>query len=99
MPSRPVSRPTAAPVPAAPLAPVASPAWMKPVVLALAAIALLAMFSGEVGDADTWFHLRTGAYVVQNHKLPAPVPFSSTTYMRQPAHPGDETTRDLNLKH
>jgi hypothetical protein len=69
------------------------------VVLALAAIALLSMFSGEVGDADTWFHLRTGAYVVQNRKLPAPDPFSWTTYMGQPAYPGEETTRDLNLKH
>ncbi len=99
MPSRPVSRPTAAPVPAAPAAPAPGPAWLKPVVLVLAAIALLSMFSGEVGDADTWFHLRTGAYVVQNHKLPAPDPFSWTTYMGQPAYPGEETTRDLNLKH
>uniref|UniRef100_Q020X3 Glycosyltransferase RgtA/B/C/D-like domain-containing protein n=1 Tax=Solibacter usitatus (strain Ellin6076) TaxID=234267 RepID=Q020X3_SOLUE len=99
MPSRPVSRPIAAPVPAAPAAPAAGPAWLRPVVLVLAAIALLSMFSGEVGDADTWFHLRTGAYVVQSHKLPAPDPFSWTTYMGQPAYPGEETTRDLNLKH
>ena len=52
-----------------------------------------------MGDADTWFHLRTGAYIVQNHKLPVPDPFSWTTYMGQPAYPGEETTRDLNLKH
>ena len=53
----------------------------------------------QSGDADTWFHLRTGAYIVQNHKLPDPDPFSWTTYMGQPAYPGEETTRDLNIKH
>ena len=95
MPPPSASRLTAAPVPSAPPA----PAWVGPLVLALAALALLSMFSGEVGDADTWFHLRTGAYVVQNHKLPAPDPFSWTTYMGQPAYAGEETTRDLNLKH
>jgi hypothetical protein len=57
------------------------------------------MFSAEVADNDTWFHLRTGAYIVQNHKLPAPDPFSWTTYMGHPAYPGEELTRDLNLKH
>jgi hypothetical protein len=72
---------------------------LRPVVLALAVLALLSMFSGPVGDPDTWFHLRTGAYIVQNHKLPFPDPFSWTTYMGQPAYPGEETTRDLNLKH
>ena len=67
--------------------------------LALAVLALFSMFSAAVGDPDTWFHLRTGAYIVQNHKLPVPDPFSWTTYMGQPAYPGEETTRDLNLKH
>jgi hypothetical protein len=90
MPSQLASRPTAEPVTSAPLT------W---VVMALAALALLCMFSGEVGDADTWFHLRTGAYVVHNHKLPSPDPFSWTTYMGKPAYAGEETTRDLNLNH
>ena len=95
MPSQPASRQTAAPAPSAKPA----PAWLRPVVLALALLALLSMFTAPVGDPDTWFHLRTGAYIVQNHKLPAPDPFSWTTYMGQPAYSGEETTRDLNLKH
>ncbi len=95
MPSPPASRQTAAPAPIAKPA----PAWLRPVVLALAVLALISMFTAPVGDPDTWFHLRTGAYIVQNHKLPVPDPFSWTTYMGQPAYPGEEITRDLNLKH
>ncbi len=95
MPSQPASRQTAAPAPIAKPA----PAWLRPVVLALAVLALFSMFTAPVGDPDTWFHLRTGAYIVQNRNLPFPDPFSWTTYMGQPAYPGEETTRDLNLKH
>src|SRR5664280_1824462 len=95
MPPPPASRPAAAPAPSAKPA----PRWLRPVVLALAALALFCMFSAAVGDADTWFHLRTGAYVVQNHELPDPDPFSWTTYKGQPACPGEEATRDLNIKH
>jgi len=95
MPSPPASRASAVPVPAA----TPEPGWLQPVVLALTALALFAMFTAAVGDADTWFHLRTGAYIVQNHKLPDPDPFSWTTYMGQPVYPGEEATRDLNIKH
>src|SRR5260370_15555614 len=95
MPSHPASRQTAAPAPSAKPA----PAWLRPVVLALAVLALFSMFTAPVGDPDTWFHLRTGAYVVQNHRLPVPDPFSWTTYLGQPAYAGEEMTRDLNLKH
>ena len=95
MPPQPASRPAAVPVPPAKPA----PAWLRPAVLALTALALFSMFSAASGDADTWFHLRTGAFIVQNHKLPVPDPFSWTTNMGQPAYPGEETTRDLNLKH
>jgi hypothetical protein len=95
MPPQHASRPAAVPVPPAKPA----PAWLRPAVLALTALALFSMFSAASGDADTWFHLRTGAFIVQNHKLPVPDPFSWTTNMGQPAYPGEETTRDLNLKH
>ena len=95
MPAQPASRPAAVPEP--PVNP--APAWLRPAVLALAALALFSMFSAASGDADTWFHLRTGAFIVQNHKLPVPDPFSWTTNMGEPAYPGEETTRDLNLKH
>ena len=87
------------PAAAAALSAKPTPRWLHPAVLALAALALASMFSLAVGDADTWFHLRTGAYIVQNHKLPDPDPFSWTTYMGQPAYPGEEATRDLNIKH
>src|ERR1017187_31437 len=87
------------PAAAAALSAKRTPRWLHPAVLALAALALASMFSLAVGDADTWFHLRTGAYIVQNHKLPDPDPFSWTTYMGQPAYPGEEATRDLNIKH
>lgn len=86
---------TVAPVPSA----TAQPAWLRPAVLALAALALFSMFSDAVRDADTWFHLRTGAYIVQHHQLPIPDPFSWTTYLGRPAYAGEEATRDLNLKH
>lgn len=99
MPPPPASRSAAAPVNKLALEPAHEPAWLRPVVLALAVVALFSMFSAAAGDADTWFHLRTGAYVVQNHRLPDPDPFSWTTYMGQPAYPGEETTRDLNIKH
>src|ERR1019366_716606 len=95
MPPPRANRPAAASVPSAKPA----PRWLRPAVVALAALALFSMFSAAVGDADTWFHLRTGAYIVQNHKLPDPDPFSWTTYMGQPAYPGEEATRDLNIKH
>src|ERR1039457_4149601 len=95
MPPPPAKRPAAAPAPSV----TPALAWLRPAVLALAALALASMFSLAVGDADTWFHLRTGAYIVQNHKLPDPDPFSWTTYMGQPAYPGEEATRDLNIKH
>src|SRR5262249_32872670 len=62
-------------------------------------LALFAMFTGESGDADTWFHLRTGKWIVENHRLPVPDPFGWTTYLGKPAYPGEYATRDLNLKH
>src|SRR5260370_20828235 len=95
MPPQPASRPAVAPAPS--LKP--APAWLRPVVLAFTALALFSMFSAASGDADTWFHLRTGAFIVQNHKLPVPDPFSWTTNMGQPVYPGEEVTRDLNMKH
>ncbi|MCX6627817.1 MAG: hypothetical protein NTW28_09335 [Candidatus Solibacter sp.] len=95
MPPQPANHPNAAPAASAK----PGPAWLRPAVLALAALALFSMFSAAVGDADTWFHLRTGAYIVQNHKLPVPDPFSWTTYMGRPAYAGEEATRDLNMKH
>ena len=97
MPPKSASRPAAAPAVPVPVQPV--PAWLFPTVAALTLLALFSMFTAPVTDNDTWFHLRTGAYIVQNHKLPDPDPFSWTTYLGKPTYAGEAATRDLNLKH
>ena len=59
MPPRPVKTPIAQP-------PAASfPAWVLPALIAAAAILLIGVFSREVTDPDTWWHLKTGQYIVQ----------------------------------
>ena len=78
--------------------PAALPAWLRPAILALAAILLMACFSTEVADSDTWLHLETGKYVVEHHQIPIPDPFSFTTYLGKPL-PGEETVRAFNLTH
>ena len=78
--------------------PAALPAWLRPAILGLAAILLLACFSTEVADSDTWLHLETGKYVVEHHRIPNPDPFSFTTYLGK-ALPGEETVRSFNLTH
>jgi hypothetical protein len=94
--------PPVRPKPAAPSAApaaTAAPAWLKPAILALAALTMMALFSREVSDADSWFHFAMGKWVWQNHKLPVPDPFGWTTYLGRPAYPGEAQTRDLNLRH
>ena len=81
-----------------PSSPAAPPNWLRPVTLALSAFLLLACFSTEVTDSDTWLHLETGRYVVEYHQIPNPDPFSFTTYLGKPL-PGEETVRTFNLTH
>ncbi|MCX6632522.1 MAG: hypothetical protein NTW28_33375, partial [Candidatus Solibacter sp.] len=64
--------------------PAALPNWLRPAILALAAILLMACFSTEVADSDTWLHLETGKYVVEHQRIPNPDPFSFTTYLGKP---------------
>ena len=78
--------------------PAALPNWLRPAIVALAAILLMACFSTEVADSDTWLHLETGKYVVEHHQIPNPDPFSFTTYLGKPL-PGEETVRAFNLTH
>ncbi len=78
--------------------PAALPAWLRPAILVLSAILLMACFSTEVTDSDTFWHLATGRYLVEHHQLPVPDPFSFTTYMGKPL-PGEETVRAFNLTH
>lgn len=76
-----------------------APHWTRWVLAALGALLLISIFTSESGDSDTWWHLKTGQYIVQQHRLPAPDPFSWTAYMGKPAYPGEETTRYFNLTH
>ena len=78
--------------------PAALPTWLRPAILVLSAILLMACFSTEVTDSDSFWHLATGKYLVEHHQLPVPDPFSFTTYMGKPL-PGEETVRAFNLTH
>jgi hypothetical protein len=85
--------------PAPPVRPAAAPGWLPWLVLALAAGVLFCFFAGPVSDTDTWWHLKTGEYLLRQHRLPVPDPFSYTAYMGKPAYPGEEITRQFNLTH
>jgi hypothetical protein len=73
------------------------PPWLRPAVLGLAALLLLAWLSREGGDSDSWWHLKSGQFILQQHRLPVPDQFAYTTYLGKPAYPGEETTRYFNL--
>lgn len=75
------------------------PSWSRWVLAALGALLLISIFTSEAGDSDTWWHLKTGQYIAQQHRLPVPDPFAWTTYLHKPSYPGEETTRYFNLTH
>lgn len=75
------------------------PSWVRPAVLILAALCLIGMFSTEVAGYDTWWHLKTGDYILHYHALPVPDPFSFTSNLGKPAYPGEEQVRHFNLTH
>ena len=89
----------APPPPPAQAVPRQTPGWLRWALVACTAALLLAFCAGPVGDSDTWWHLKTGQYIVQNHKLPVPDPFAYTTYLWKPAYQGEEITRYFNLTH
>jgi len=78
---------------------VAAPRWLRPAILALAAFLLLAWSSTGVSDTDTWWHLKTGQFIVEHRTLPAPDQFAFTTYLGKPLYPREEVTRYFNLTH
>jgi hypothetical protein len=80
----------------APLRP-AAPSWLRPLVLGVCALLLLAWLSREGGDSDSWWHLKSGQFILEQHRLPVPDQFAYTTYLGKPAYPGEETTRHFNL--
>ena len=73
--------------------------WVRWAVLASAVLLLFCFSSGPVADTDTWWHLKTGQYILQQRKLPVPDPFAYTTYSGTAAYPGEEVTRYFNLTH
>jgi hypothetical protein len=101
MPQRPANRtvkPLPAPV-APPAPPLVVPQWLKPAIVLLAAALLFVWFSPEVADSDTWWHLKTGQYILQTHKLPDPDPFAFTTKNAAAAYPDEPIVRHFNLTH
>jgi hypothetical protein len=68
-------------------------------ILVLTGIYLLCAFSREAQDSDMWWHLATGKYIWEHHRLPLPDPFSFATDMGTPFYPGELTTRHFNLTH
>jgi hypothetical protein len=79
--------------------PAAQPCWLFPTAVLLAAVFLLGLFSTEMADPDSWWHLATGRYIVQNRHLPTPDPFAYTTAKAAPANLAEEATRRFNLTH
>jgi hypothetical protein len=73
------------------------PSWFRPALLALAAVALLALFSHEISDFDFWWTLKSGEYIAQTHRLPVPDPFAFTTSMARDAYAGESFVRRFNL--
>jgi hypothetical protein len=68
-------------------------------ILALAALLLMGWFASAVANPDSWWHLETGRYIWQTHRLPSPDPFAFTTAAAKPAYPGEPTVRQFNLTH
>jgi hypothetical protein len=60
---------------------------------------LIGWLSPELSNSDFWWHLKTGQYIWENHRLPAPDPFAFTTAGAAPAYSDEARTRDFNLTH
>jgi len=69
------------------------------VILGLAGLVLLGWFASPVANPDTWWHLETGRYIWQTHRLPSPDPFAFTTAGAPSAYPAEPEVRRFNLTH
>ena len=67
--------------------------------LALAGLFLLGLFSTELADTDAWWHLASGRYIAETHRLPVPDPFAYTTAGARDAYSGEAATRHSYLTH
>lgn len=72
--------------------------WLRGVTVAFTALCLVGIFSKEISDTDFWWHLRTGQWIVSNHTLPVPDPFSFTS-AAAPVYAGELAVRKFNLVH
>jgi tetratricopeptide (TPR) repeat protein len=70
--------------------------WLRPLLLTLAAILLLSLFTGEIRDTDVWLHMKTGQHSLETRALTVPDPFSYTSGIGA-KYSGEETTRYFNL--
>src|ERR1035438_5569609 len=70
---------------------------LRVVLIALAALLLLGLFSPEITDTDFWWTLQSGHYIFQHHRLPVPDPLAFTTAMAQDTYPGEAAVRWFNL--
>ena len=86
-------------VAAAPRQVPAAPVWLRPLLGALAAVLLLALFSGEIRDTDIWLNLKVGEHTLANRALTVPDPFSYTSATGAARYAGEEITRYFNLTH
>lgn len=89
MPSSKPKKPAAAP----------APKWLIPALGALSALFLVGLFSTEFADTDAWWHLKTGEYIILQHRLPYPDPFAYTTAVAKPSYEGEAATQRFNLTH
>jgi hypothetical protein len=71
--------------------------WFRPALLAVAAIALFALFTREISDFDFWWTLKSGQYIAGTHRLPTPDPFAFTTPLARDAYAGESVVRRFNL--
>jgi len=70
-----------------------------PTLLALTALLLAHVFTGEIADTDIWLHLMTGKHTLETRALTVPDPFSYTGNLTSAKYPGEAKTRYFNLTH
>jgi len=88
-----------APLPPVLLPPAPAPSWLRPLLMGLTVLLLLAWFTGEIADTDIWLHLKTGQHTLETRALTVPDPFSYTSNFQSSSYAGEAATRYFNLTH
>jgi hypothetical protein len=71
----------------------------KVVLLLVAFTLVFGLFSVEIKDPDFWWHLKTGEYISQHHKLPQSDPFAYTSLSKDPLHPESKRIKFILLQY